>query len=116
MDVVIAFTLAQLIGVILAICAGISSVCVAAGWVYKGIKKVREPNVKQDERLFALEKRVSQHEEFFGNDNRRIESLEEGNRVTQQALLALLGHGIDGNNTEQMQSAKDSLQKYLIER
>lgn len=33
-----------------------------------------------------------------------------------EAQLALLDHGIDGNNVKQMQEAKEVLQKYLIER
>ena len=49
-------------------------------------------------------------------DTTHLGKLDEGNRVTQQALLALLDHGIDGNNTEQMQHAKEALQQYLIDR
>ena len=32
------------------------------------------------------------------------------------ALLALLDHGIDGNNIEQMKQAKEDLQRHLVER
>ena len=49
-------------------------------------------------------------------DNNRLESIEEGNRATQRALLALLDHGIDGNNIKQMQDAKETLQNHLINR
>ena len=45
-----------------------------------------------------------------------IESIEEGNKVTQKALLALLAHALDGNNTAQLQDAKEGLQQYLINR
>ena len=105
MDTAVTFTVAQIV----AACTGFSAICLAVNWIVKGIRKMREPVDRQDDR-------VARHDELMDKDKRRIEVLEEGNRVTQQALLALLAHGIDGNNVEQMQVAKDSLQKYLIER
>ena len=47
-------------------------------------------------------------------DKQKIESIEEGNKVTQQAILALLNHAIDGNNEEEMIDARKGLNKYLI--
>ena len=35
-------------------------------------------------------------------------------RVSQQALLALLDHSIDGNNVDQMRAAKIAIQKHLL--
>ena len=49
-------------------------------------------------------------------DFNRLNKLEEGNIVTQRALLALLAHGIDGNDIEAMRKAKAELTDYLIER
>ena len=49
-----------------------------------------------------------------GND--RFEAMDTGNRITQRAILALLDHGIDGNNIRQMQDAKEELQNHLINR
>ena len=49
-------------------------------------------------------------------DFNRLNKLEEGNIVTQRALLALLAHGIDGNDVEAMRKAKAELTDYLIER
>ena len=37
-------------------------------------------------------------------------------RVLFQSLLALLDHGIDGNNVEQMEAAKKALNTYLIDK
>lgn len=116
MNTTISFTFAQLITSILAICAGITCIAAAANWIAKAVRLVRGPDIKQDKRLEDLEKRVDKHDQFFDKDNQRIESIEEGNRVTQQALLALLAHGIDGNAVEEMQAAKADLQQYLIKR
>ena len=49
-------------------------------------------------------------------DVNRFDAIEAGNRVTQLAILALLDHGIDGNNVKQMQDAKEELQNHLINR
>ena len=44
-----------------------------------------------------------------------MQRLEEGNKITQRALLALLAHGIDGNDVDAMKKAKTDLTNYLIE-
>ena len=49
-------------------------------------------------------------------DNKRIESLEEGNKVICRALIAMLSHEINGNSKEKLQTALTGLQEYLIER
>jgi len=114
MDTVITFTPASLMAGILAVCAGISCIAAAIGWVIKGIQAAKAPAKKVDERLTALEEAIEDHDRFFLNDKRRLESIEDGNRVTQKAILALLSHGIDGNDVEAMRSARDELQDYLI--
>ena len=55
-------------------------------------------------------------DEYLALDKRRLDNMDEGNRVTQRALLALLAHGIDGNNVEQMEKAKSALEEHLINR
>lgn len=49
-------------------------------------------------------------------DNRRIASLEEGNKAICKALIALLSHEINGNSTDKLQKALTDLSDYLIER
>ena len=84
--------------------------------IVKIIRTARAPTVKQDERLDALEAWKAIVDTKLNRDNERLESIEEGNRASQRALLALLDHGIDGNNIEQMQHAKETLQSHLINR
>lgn len=116
MNEAITFTIGQLVGGFLALCAGISCVAGAVVWIVKGVRAAKAPNQKQDDRLSALEARVAKHDEYFERDKQRLESIEDGNRVTQRAILALLAHGIDGNEVEAMKSAKQELQDYLIKR
>lgn len=88
----------------------------AAEKIVKAIKTARAPNVKQDERLDALEEWKKHVDSKLNRDNERLSAIDTGNRVTQRALLALLDHGIDGNNIKQMQHAKEELQEHLINR
>ena len=84
--------------------------------IIKAYKTAKAPDLKQNERLQELEKWKEKVERRLSNDNDRLRDIEKGERATQRALLALLDHGIDGNNIKQMQDAKDELQNHLINR
>ena len=77
---------------------------------------MKAPNERQDERIEKVEKHLDAVDQDLAVDKKRIDRLDEGNRATQRALLALLDHGIDGNNITQMQHAKEELQNHLINR
>lgn len=84
--------------------------------IAKAVQLFRAPNKAQDERMDEFERRLDKYDGFFASDKARLDSLEKGNGASLRALLALLDHGIDGNNISQMQDAKAELQKHLIER
>ena len=88
----------------------------AAEKIAKAVKAAEAPNEEQDRRLTEAEKDIRDIKGFLANDKKRLDSLEEGNRVTQRALIALLGHGLDGNNQKEMATAKADLESYLINR
>ena len=76
----------------------------------------KSPDAQQNRRLDALEKWKESVDRKLEADSRRFTKVDEANHVTMLALLALLDHGIDGNNIEQMQHAKEELQNHLINR
>lgn len=88
------------------------------------VSKTKEPTTNLEERVSLIEKKLEfeikatfvEYDARFGRDKTKIESIEEGNKVTQKALLALLEHSIDGNNTDGLKKAKESLSQYLIDR
>ena len=108
--------IALVIGGVLAFCGAISTIGGAVEKVAKVVKAAKAPNDEQDRRIGAVEKEIMDIKGFLAKDKKRIDSLEEGNRVTQRALLALLAHGIDGNNQKQMMEAKKELESHLINR
>lgn len=113
-------TLAELLALILACASGFLLLANAAEktvGVYKAWKAPSvQQNAQQNARLDALELWRKEVDGKLDNDNVRLEAIAEDNRVTQRALLALLDHGIDGNNIKQMQDAKEDLRTHLINR
>lgn len=88
----------------------------AAEKIAKAVQHAKAPNAQQNERLSGLETRMEAVENKLGNDKQALVALQEGNHAMYKALLALLDHGIDGNNIKQMQDAKNELQEHLINR
>lgn len=102
--------------VVLSVASAIVLLSNAAEKIIKAWKTAKAPNDRQNERLDALERWKEEVDSKLANDHERIAAGDAGNRVVQRALLALLDHGIDGNNIEQMQHAKEDLQNHLINR
>lgn len=84
--------------------------------IINAVKAAKAPNIQQNERLDRLEEWKKEVDKMLVQDVNRFDAIEAGNRVTQRAILALLDHGIDGNNVKQMQDAKEELQNHLINR
>jgi hypothetical protein len=106
----------QIWAVILAAASAIVLLSNAAEKIVKAVQAAKTPNARQDERLRELEEWRKKVDVKLLNDHKRFDDLDSNNRVTQRALLALLGHGLNGNNIEQMQKAKTELQNHLIDR
>lgn len=98
------------------ICGAIMTVSGTITTIVGLVNMAKSPKEKQDARIADLEKRIAEHDRILTKDAKRLSSIEEGNRVTQKAILALLAHGIDGNEIDSMKEAKKELQEYLIER
>lgn len=107
---------ADLWAVVAWVAAAVVLIANAVEKIVKGVKAAKAPNAQQNERLDNLEKRMATAERKLDNDKRHFDAIDASNRVTQVALLALLDHGIDGNNIDQMQHAKEELQTHLINR
>ena len=119
-------------GLILAAAGAINTVGSALEKIAKAKKAAQAPNAEQDRRLHELEEwrkemaaanlagRVDSLEgwrteakDMLANDKRQLDDIHDGMRVSHLAQLALLDHALNGNNIDQMQDAKDALQKYL---
>lgn len=109
----ITFTPQQILELVLWVCGAIVSVSAAIAVIVKVVQKAKAPEKNQNERIDKLEKEMEKFKQFFENDNRRLRKLEDGNIVTQQALLALLSHALNGNDIDSLKKAKEHLESYL---
>lgn len=121
MEQPIVFTPTEMFTMIVAICGAIVTVAGAVTVIAKAVKKVNEPQAVQNDRIAACEQNIADiyrkfidYDSFLKRDKRRLEKLEDGNEVVSEALLALLSHAINGNDTEGLVSAKNKLNNYLI--
>lgn len=52
----------------------------------------------------------------LAKDNKRISSLEDGNKALCQGMLAMLNHEITGNSVDKLRKAQENMNEYLINR
>lgn len=97
-------------------CLALTTIAGAVTTIVNVVKIAKSPKDALEKRIKKIEETLKEHDEFLNKDNKRISEIEQGNRVTQKALLALLSNAIDGNNKAGLVEARDNLQKYLIER
>ena len=123
----IGLTPAEVWQLILVICGAIITVSGAISVIINLANKAKEPNKMQDQRIAALEEKVSditdrleKGDRHFDSDQERMDALErsmkETNRVIIESLQALTAHAIDGNNSQELKDAKKRLDDYLIKK
>lgn len=103
-------------GAILALATVVNTLGSAIEKIARAVKAAKAPNTTQDSRLDELEKWRCEVDRRLLAGNTHFDVIDEGNRITQRALLALLSHGIDGNNVDQMEKAQKEITDYLINR
>ena len=125
MNTVISFTPAQLVSVLLAICAAIITISTAMNvinsWIEKRRAKNKKPEDDQNERIKRIEellveynKKFEQYDMFLKNDNRRLSAIEESIKIDRRGFLALIKHAIDGNDVESLKASRKELEDYLL--
>lgn len=92
------------------IAAGVLTIFNVIDKIVTKVKEAKEPTQDLEKRVAELERKILE------NYDKRIADIEQGNKVTQRAILALLEHAIDGNNKNQLIRAKDNLNDYLTDR
>ncbi len=90
--------------------------------IHKYIKKAKAPDAAQDKRLDEMDKRLqtletgyAQHSLALGRDLSRFGEIDEVNRLTLEAVRALLEAQLTGNNVPAMQASKEKIDNYLME-
>ena len=84
--------------------------------IYALAKFLGKPNQSQNDRLDKLEAHVKEIDARLDKGDTRFTTMDEGSKITQKALLALIDHAIDNNHVEKLMEVKDDLQNYLIDK
>lgn len=80
--------------------------------VWTSVRNYREARKPRDEE----KARLAEVEKHLDNDNRRLNELEQSNRLVLRALSQLIDHELDGNHTDKLEKARDDINEYLINR
>ena len=100
--------------IVLAVASAVVLLSNAAEKVAKVFKAAKAPEQKQNDEIEDLKSRLKDIEDWVETEKKQVKDIREGNRVITRGMLALLEHGINGNNIEQMQEARNGVEAYLI--
>lgn len=114
METVISFTATEALNAIIWVCGAITAIAAAAAVIAKVIHGAKAPDRKQNDRITQLEEASEKHTKCLLDDRKRLDGMDIERKVIMKSLLALLAHGIDGNDIKAMQDAKGELTTLLI--
>lgn len=110
------------LGILGSVCAAAITLDKVLDIIHKYIKKAQAPDVAQDKRLDEMERRIGaleqgqlQHGAALTRDLERFTEIDEVNRLTLEAVRALLESQLTGNNVAAMQASKAKIDNYLME-
>jgi esterase/lipase len=99
---------------VLATASAIVLIANAVEKIVKAVKVAKAPEAAQNERIAEIEGRLTKVENSITKDEKQLKSMNECNHVITKGVLALLDHGINGNNIGQMKEARNDVEAYLI--
>lgn len=116
MNTPITFTPAELSTMVLGICGALITLSGALAVIINLIKKAKEPELVQNSRIDKIENDIKKIQHCLSIDKARLDNIEYGNTVSQEALLALLNHALNKDEVDSVKNAKQKLEKYLIDK
>lgn len=110
------------LGILGSLCAAVITIDKVLDIIHKYVKKAGAPDEAQNKRLDDLDRRVgaletgyTQHTAALSRNLSRFGDIDEVNRLTLQAVRALLEAQLTGNNVQAMQKSKAEIDNYLTE-
>ena len=99
---------------ILAAASAIVLISNAIEKLVKAVKVAKAPEAAQNEKIAEMDARLEKVERELLKDEKHLKDVRECNHVITKGVLALLDHGINGNNIDQMKDARHDVEAYLI--
>lgn len=84
--------------------------------IYALFKFAGTPNKSQNKRLDDLETWKKEVDRRLSTGDDHFREIDNGNRVTQKAILALMKHAINGNDVNELRKAEEALEEYLVKK
>lgn len=110
------------LGILGSLCAAVITIDKVLDIIHKYVKNAQAPDDAQNKRLDDLDRRVgaletgyTQHTAALSRNLSRFGDIDEVNRLTLQAVRALLEAQLTGNNVQAMQKSKVEIDNYLTE-
>lgn len=101
------FTVYELWQIFLAMCGSIVTIGGAGVVIYKLYQKAKQPDQERN-------KMIMKHDRELDNCNTRLNSVEDGQAVMMEAVLAILNHLIDGEHKDDLIASAKNVNSYLI--
>jgi len=108
------FTITQFWSILLGLCGGIITISGAVAVVVAAVNKFKAPEKALAARIEACENRIVSLEADVASIKAGTNDIEASQRITQEALWALLGHAIDGNNVADLKKAQSKLHDHIF--
>lgn len=102
------------LGDVINICSAFITVAGVVTIIIKMYRSAKAPEKDLIKRVEKAEKKIEDFDEYFERDKRRFNDLEEGNRILQKGMLALLKHTKNGEDITSIDRAEKDLEEYLI--
>ena len=99
---------------VLAAASAIVLIANAVEKVVNAVKVAKAPEQRKNKEIGDIKDRLDKIEAKLENDKKQIADAKECNHVITKGMLALLEHGINGNNIDQMREARNDVNAYLI--
>ena len=100
--------------IILAAASAIVLLSNAIEKIVKAIKAAKAPEQRQNDEIEDIKARLDKVEREISREEKQLKDARECNHVITKGVLALLDHGINGNNIDQMKDARHDVEAYLI--
>ena len=99
---------------ILAVASAIVLLSNAGEKIIKAVRAAKAPEQRQNDEIEDIKARLDKIEKDVLKDEKQIKDVRECTHVITKGVLALLDHGINGNNIDQMKDARQDVERYLI--
>ena len=99
---------------VLAVASAIVLISNAVEKIVKAVKAAKAPEQRQNEEIEDIKNRLDKLEKEILIDEKQLKDARMCNHVITKGVLALLDHGINGNNIDQMKEARQDVEQYLI--